>query len=218
MKSGVYEKWISRLERLARAGLNDLPDPTSALTDEERRLAVDAFSDEMGNRRVIDEAILSRVYGVSPARLPAGAGVDSASWWALAEGHATLPRLEAIGSLTARRDDLGIEIWSEIELATLHAAWSVAIDRRDQQLIDRCLDACVWHVAELQPDNATGHAWAVHGFVNCAIERGQVEAEMHAESIVHACMMQRGVPDRLSALLLWDAANGLRSRSESASA
>jgi hypothetical protein len=112
--------------------------------------------------------------------------------------------------MTRRRDDQAIEIWTETELAVLHAVWCVAIDRRDAQLIERCLDACVWHVAELEPDNGTGHAWAVHGFVLCAQMRGLIEAEMHAQALLHRCMMGTGVADRVSGMLLVDAARSLR--------
>lgn len=152
--------------------------------------------------------IAARVYG---AVLGPGSADESEdlAWWRFLINGGKMPAFETHGPMTPRRDDLAIEIRTETELAVLHAAWSVAIERRDERLIERCLEACVWHVAELEPDNGTGHAWALHGFVLCAQERGMVEAEMHAQSLLHRCMMGTGAADRVSAMLVLDAARSL---------
>lgn len=140
--------------------------------------------------------------------MPEPATPDFLWWWALASDGA-VPEPAAAGAMTPRRDDQGIELWTEIELGVLHAATSLALDRGDGVLLARCMDACAWHVAEIEPDNATGHAWAVHAFVLLAIERGAAEADLHAQSLLHGCMRGSGRPDRFSALLLLDAASSL---------
>lgn len=166
------------------------------------------FSDELGHRRVIDRALLGRLVGVHPEPV-ASPSPDVRLWWCLT-GEGGEPWVEPVGPLTRRRDDQGIELWTQIELGALHAAWDLAIDRRDERLRARCLEATRWHVAELQPDNATAHAWALHGFAICAEECGLEEAWVHAEMLLHATMVGGGRPDRFSACLMLDAARTLR--------
>lgn len=197
--------WAARLRRLALGSLSDLVTPQGVPVE---GAAVGAFSDEHGVRRSIDRAVLGRVFGTDPGDLPGSATPDLVWWWALASG-AEAPVPEPAGSMTPTRANQGIELWTEIELGVLHAATSLALDRGDGVLLARCMDACVWHVAEIEPDNATGHAWAVHAFVLLASTRGSAEADLHAQSLLHACMRGSGRPDRFSALLLLDAARGL---------
>lgn len=144
-----------------------------------------------------------------PPPLPRTRGLDLKLWWSLFDGAAVL--CAPSGPITQPAAEQGIELWSEVELACLHAAWNAAIDRGDTGLRSRCLEATRWHVAELQPDNATAHAWALHGFVICAHECELPEAWVHAEMLLHACMVGMGRPDRFSACLMLDAARTLRS-------
>jgi len=197
--------WAARLRRLAIGSLADLVGHDGALR---AGAEVGGFSDERGARRSIDAAVLGRVFGTPAGRMPEKATADHRWWWSLATDGAA-PEPEAAGAITPRRDDQAIELWTEIELGALHAATSLALGRGDVALLERCLDACAWHVAEIEPDNATGHAWAVHGFVLLAFGRGLAEAELHAQALLHGCMRGSGKPDRFSALLLLDAAGSL---------
>jgi len=206
--SSSIQIWQGRLKRLAASALSDLPVPGVGVTRDLHQAAADGFSDESGVRRLIDTAVLARVYNLAPGPMPAGATPDLQWWWALADGSAH-PEPEPTGALTRRRDDQGIELWTEIELGALHAAWSLAIDREDESLLVRCMEACRWHIAELQPDNATNHAWAIHAFVIYADVYECPEADLHAQTILHACLMTSGKPDRFSALLMLEAADAL---------
>jgi hypothetical protein len=197
--------WAGRLARSAAPAIPDL------LTND--AAAIDRFSDEQGFRRPIDRAVLARVFGRPPGAMPAPATPDLAWWWALT-GESPRPSPPPAGPITAPRHDRGIELWTEIELGALHAATSLALDRGDEQLLGRCLDACAWHVAEIEPDNATGHAWAVHAFVLLWALRGSAEADLHAQTLLHACTRATGRPDRFSALLLLDAADALETWAE----
>jgi len=188
--------------------LSDLPDPGGLPMPDECRAAAEGFSDESGVRRTIDPAVLARVYGTAPGPMPVGATPDLQWWWALADGGAH-PEPEPAGALTRRRDDQGIELWTEIELGALHAAWSLAIENEDESLLVRCMEACRWHIAELQPDNATNHAWAIHAFVIYADVFLSPESDMHAQTLLHACMMASGKPDRFSGLLMYEAADAM---------
>ncbi|MEM0982490.1 MAG: hypothetical protein AAGI17_00920 [Planctomycetota bacterium] len=112
--------------------------------------------------------------------------------------------------ITEPEENLAIEIWTETELACLHAMWWHA--RRHPELRPVVESAVAWHLANLQPDNGTNHAWAVHVFVDAAWpEDGELdpEADLHAQGLVHASMYLTGKPDALSALLIADAGRGV---------
>ncbi|MCL4220032.1 MAG: hypothetical protein KJZ65_01545 [Phycisphaerales bacterium] len=208
MSTARLHDWADLLERLAGGVLSGTPLVRGGFSHEEVVEWVSNFSDELGHRRVIDRALLGRLSGVRPEPLDTES-LDVRLWWALFDDGET-PEIETSGPLTCRRDDQGIELWTQIELGALHALWDLAIDRCDAGLRARCLEATCWHVAELQPDNATAHAWALHGFAICAGECGLEEAWVHAEMLLHATMVGRGRPDRFSACLMLDAARTLR--------
>ncbi len=209
MSNSRLHAWCDLLERLAGPVLEGTPVVRGGFLPQEAGAWVRNFSDELGHRRVIDRAVVGRLVGVYPERVE-WESPDARAWWALfCEDE--LPAVEPSGPVTRRRDDQGIELWTQIELGALHAAWDLAIDRRDGRLRARCLEATRWHVGELQPDNATAHAWALHGFAICAEECGLEEAWVHAEMLLHACMVGMGRPDRFSACLMLDAARTLRS-------
>ena len=77
------------------------------------------------------------------------------------------------------------------------------------------VDALVdWHTRELQPDNGINRPWGVHVFVMRSIEADdeqiQLDAMLHAQTLVNNCCISLGKPDVLSAMILLDAANALR--------
>lgn len=207
MSASALEDWSRRLKSLAKAALHETPLVANAPEPDARDSFVRTFSDELGHKRVLDRAVLSRLLGSDPGPAPSGSP-DVAWWWSL-HGRIARPTPAASGALTQVRDDQGIELWSEIELGSLHAAWNAALDEQDATLRARCLEATAWHVRELQPDNATAHAWALHGFVLCAHETGLAEAWVHADMLLHACMVGMGRPDRFSACLMLDAGRTL---------
>lgn len=208
MSNARLHDWCNLIERLAGQVLDGTPPVRAGSSCDEAVGWVKNFSDELGHRRAIDPAVAGRLVGVQPEPIALTAP-DVRLWWALS-GQDELPAVEPSGPLTQRRDDQGIELWTQIELGALHAAWNLAIERRDARLRMRCLEATRWHVAELQPDNATAHAWALHGFALCAEECSLPEAWVHAEMLLHACMVGMGRPDRFSACLMLDAARTLR--------
>ena len=99
--------------------------------------------------------------------------------------------------------DVVIEVWTETELASLHALWWLA--RNDDGLREVVRSAAIWHVERMQPDNATNHAWAVHVFLLLDVEG----SDLYAQTLLHNCMVHTGRADRLSAHLLADSADAL---------
>lgn len=177
-----------------------------------RAAAAAGFADEAGHRRAIDRYVLAAWLGVDPGVAPApDAGLDLRLWHALASGAGLKGfsgLLEGDGPLTAERASIGIEIWTETELACLHAFGRMIRTEAEIARLDRAVS---WHLETLQPDNATNHPWAMHVWIDAAGRRPAIEAEalMHAEGMLHAAMAVRGRVDTFGALLLLDAAREL---------
>jgi hypothetical protein len=102
-----------------------------------------------------------------------------------------------------------IEVWTERELASLHALARLARRERDDLARTRALDCAHWHLEHTQPDNATNRPWAAQVFLLLARERASHDARLYAETLVHNCMVTTGRPDPLSAAILRDAADAL---------
>lgn len=199
---------------------------------ETRAAFLDGFRDEFLNRRATDRPLLARVLGIDPGPTPPpapDAPADPAArvWWALHD-EAIQPKdqllgLEAghepVGPLVYAEKDSSVAIeWRTLdELAGLHALWNLAILRTRADWRNRCLGAARWHLAELQPDNATNQPWALHVFLHLAesaAAEGDAEtasaARFHAETLLHSCQVQQGKPDVVSAVILLDAARTLQ--------
>ena len=209
------ETWRRRLRTLAADAVP--ADPAA------RAELVRTFRDERGHRRPIDELVLRWVTRLGTPEPPpdrpetaAGDSPDIRTWRALVK-NAPLPSAnDRTGPrpITDPDDNTAIEIWTETELACLHAMWWHA--RRAHDGTDRLrrtiADAVRWHLDTLQPDNATNHAWAVHVFVDAAWPEGgelDHEADLHAQGLVHAACYTTGRPDALSAILIHDAADAI---------
>lgn len=187
-------------------------------SEDEKREFVAGFSDEMGHTRAIDPvllewvmrsaggeegSVLERWWGVvteargprSEVRGPRGGDV---SWLADAGGG---------GGLVPWMVERGIEIWTEAELCALHLLGHLAA--RDGRYAGRLESATRWAMGELQPDNGTNHPWAFHVFARRWCERGDHDARMYAEQLLHNCVVQMGRVDRFSAVILWDSARAL---------
>ena len=95
-----------------------------------------------------------------------------------------------------------IEVWTEVELSSLHALWRLARLRRDGRLRERAVAAMRWHLEHTQPDNATNRPWALHAF----LQEGSAEGEAYAGTLLHNALAHGGAPEALSAWILMDAA------------
>lgn len=171
---------------------------------------VGSFCDELGHRRAVDRFVLGRLVGYEPEAPEAGSSVDVRLWASACDGRGGVLGVidrSGDGPLIALDAQLGIELWTQRELASLHALWWIA--RRHGDWVDRLDRSLCWHVRSIQPDNATGHPWAVCAFIDLWWRTGDRDALLHAQQLVHTTLVARGAPDRFSALLLIDAARGL---------
>ncbi|MEM8835975.1 MAG: hypothetical protein AAGD00_09165 [Planctomycetota bacterium] len=125
------------------------------------------------------------------------------------------------GSLLPQGRFLAIEVWSESELASLQAcAWWV-LRGSIEGLEPALMEAALWHLENLQPDNATNHPWGIPAFLWLAFEGGTASrdtAVWHCETLIHNAISSGGEPVLTSALILEDAAAWLRAFSSRGSA
>jgi len=128
-------------------------------------------------------------------------------------------------SLLASRDDLAIEVWTECELAVLHAGFRRLVELEPDpdpdpdpatvppvtigaaRLARDLADAVAWHLEHTQPDNATTHPWGLHAILELGRPTG--EAIDHAGSMLHAMqaaavMTPDGRPDPISRWIVAD--------------
>lgn len=174
-----------------------------------------AFRDDAGHRRRVDPWLLAHAFGLdaSELRVDEQAALEE-PWLALwvcvhdPQQDTSLWR-SGTGPLFRHLHARAIEVWTEGELAGLHALWWLA--QRDASLAPRARSAAAWLIAELQPDNATQRPWAIHAFSQLAAE-GDIEADMYAQTLLLNATAGRERPDRFSAAILIDAANYLGQR------
>lgn len=172
---------------------------------------IENFEDETGTRTAIDGLLVACAMNV------AWAGTELASedlctilWYRLATGRVG-DAGEIAGMpppIAAHADEWALEQETQKELAAVHALWFHA--RRNEKLRGVLDAAESWLIANIQPDNATCHPWAVHAFATRAMRlRGTLDGEealLYAEQLLHNCLVARGSPDRRSAVILWHAA------------
>ena len=162
------------------------------------------YRDESGGRRAIDLLVLQWLLDLTPELGATDNSFDSRVWRALCAKEDVLGLLSPSGPFTQTGDSIGIEVWTEVELRTLHAAWNSAIDRGSARTTSRCLAAARWHLENIQPDNATNIPWAIHLFAALA-DDGDASADIHAQTQLHAALTGRREPSRLTSLVLLDA-------------
>ncbi|GAB4516282.1 MAG: hypothetical protein Tsb0013_20880 [Phycisphaerales bacterium] len=203
--------WATRLRRVAARTLGD-----DLGAGDWQRDRLTAFSDERGHRRAVDPYLLAwRGRGEGVETLPPPTHASEACLWASltrtdTDLHAHLPeRSDEEAPLFEQPDDVVIEVWTETELASLHAVWWHAHTTGDASLRALVRDVASWHVAMLQPDNATNHPWALHVFLLLHTDHGVEGADLYAQTLLHNCMVTSGRPDRLSAHILADCADAL---------
>ncbi len=150
--------------------------------------------------------------GARSGEVAAGAELDAALWWTvLDEALDPLGLIEPAsdGPLFMQGSSRTIEVWTERELCGMHAMWWAAELRGSEGMRER-LGACArWHVENTQPDNATNRPWAAHVFLLIAERDEDAGARLYAETLIHNCQTNLGVPDALSGLILDDCAAGL---------
>lgn len=179
-----------------------------------------SFRDELGHRRDVDAPVLAHLLGGSTAPPSVGATVDVVLWHAVCDPGLALPTelsMASDGPLIDEDGELGIELWTQQELASLHAVWWIARRRGLVELRHRLARALRWHIGNIQPDNATHHPWAVHAFYELWHHEGNRDVLLHAQQLVHTTLVVRGRPDRFSACLLVDAARALELMARDAS-
>jgi hypothetical protein len=149
--------------------------------------------------------------------------VDAALWRALALQSSA----EHVGHLLAQsraadrttwdsgalipQGTTALEVWTETDLCCLHALWWLARKHNRADWAKLASDAATWHLENVQPDNATAHPWALHLFAlrDITSPNGDGAARLHAEMMMHNCQISLGRADKLSALILMDAARGI---------
>lgn len=139
-----------------------------------------------------------------PAR-PGQESLDLRLWRCAVDPTVELPadfRTAVAGPLREWASDGPIEVWTEVELSSLHALWRLARLRDDPSLRARAVAAMRWHLEHTQPDNATNRPWALHAF----LQEGSAEGEAYAGTLLHNALAHAGVPEPLSAWILMDAA------------
>lgn len=192
---------------------------------------VEAFRDESGSRRLIDRLLLCWRLGVSvpdaDARDAGRGAIDERLWLAVATGSKGPSGPEELVGLSEdvkgpmiAEGGAALEVWTERELAVLHAAWHLSA--RDGWTAagitrPRLWRAVAWFVENIQPDNATNHPWGLHVFVATGIAPQSTgldpgvatAADYCAQMMLHNCQVGLGRADVLSAHVLADAADAL---------
>ena len=174
------------------------------------------MSDETSNTRARWSTHLLAVSGLVPvigspppsaALRTARPGVESLDlllWRCATDAAVPLPPDLLQGErapLRAWLSDGPIEVWTEVELSSLHALWRLARLRADPRLRGRALGAMRWHLEHTQPDNATNRPWALHAF----LQEGSAEGLAYAGTLLHNALAHGGAPEPLSAWILMDA-------------
>jgi len=140
---------------------------------------------------------------------------DVTLWWALFDSSIDIRTfVDLTGNGPLYDSDIGqtyatIEVWTETELAGLHALSHYAKLQQDatnrQFIFDRISKVVAWHIEHTQPDNATCHPWAVHVFLT----HGSSESQHYAETLLSNCLVANAKPDPMSAWILLDASHVL---------
>lgn len=208
----TIEQWVAHLDGLVSGPLDGVPIDG---TIEQKLAYIEGFRDEFGSRRSTDRALLSRVFGVEyQHKNTKNRDLDHRLWEAV---HGVDGEWESFISETGglvESSEFAIEHRTLIELCALHALWHLAEEKemRGRGRIDLLVD---WHTRELQPDNGINRPWGVHVFVMRSVEADDEEirlnAMLHAQTLVNNCCITLGRPDVLSAFILLDSANALRS-------
>lgn len=215
-----FRIWATHLESLANPVVPELPQSPESTPHARLAFAV-SFRDENQSRLPTDLPLIAHLLDIpipsdSPAtltqNLPESLFIrpDLTIWESLARPGSPLPAdlLDADGPFAPTFREQGIEAWTEVELSSLHALTAFAVTRNDGQVMNRCRSSVLWHLDNMQPDNGTNRPWALHAFALFADQHP--DAALHAQTLVHNACVQRGRPDKRSALILLHCAKVMR--------
>lgn len=180
------------------------------------------FRDDHGHTRPVDVPFIAWLRRRPPdPPLEPGATPDVALWDALARDNTPAftdnlfrvldraPRTTWDSGALLPQRGVALEAWTEADLCAIHALWRLARRHNRPEWLDRVNRAALWHLENVQPDNATAHPWAAHVFALMHASNGDGAARLHAELLMHNCRVNLGRADRLSALILMDAADAV---------
>ena len=208
MNESEREHWAPQLERLARPVLDGVDVDVELSREIVRPYSVAApLLLHCSNRTAPGST--PEIVRDQPTKNP-----DLALWWSLVDPEFEpdfMIDLESQGSLFDQSSFTAIEVWTETELAGLHALSHIARKAGSLfvELTKRIGSAVDWHLEYTQPDNATNHPWAVHAF----LMHDTREAGHFAETLMSNCLVMNAPhPDPLSAWILHDAADWLRTQ------
>ncbi len=208
----TIEQWILHLESLIREPMDQVPLDADEHT---KRSYIDEFQDEFGSRRATDAPLLGRVLGVRVSTSDRLHDLDTRLWNSLSEGSQDWSGLIQTEGGLVESDAYAIEHRTLIELCALHALWHLDSQSGGEfrPRIDQLID---WHTRELQPDNGINRPWGVHAFIVRSIESveqsTQLDAMLHAQTLVNNCCVTFGKPDILSAIILYDSVQALKAQ------
>ncbi len=179
-----------------------------------------AAPSDAGDARDAPDAQDAQDIATAPAELAPADG-ERALWWARADRGVDVDAVLAAADPAARPPDVGpaasngsllprdryraIEVWTDADLAAMHALWWLARDRGRADWAARLDEVRAWHLANTQPDNATNRPWAIHVFLLA----GSPEDEHYAQTLLHNALAMDAEPTPLGRVLLHDAANAL---------
>jgi len=212
------DRWAANISAASRRALGDLA--TRPLTVPE---AI-AFADEGGNRTRLARWLLARRTGQTANTQVAGVPVgltlpeprsgDEQLWHALVTGQSG-DAVDAVlatgkdGPLVGKLYDTTIEVFTEQQLAAMHALWALHVRDGRPDWLERLWSASRWMLDFIQPDNATNHPWALHVFVLADSHGVTRDGCMYADTLLHNCQVTQGCADKVSAHVLADAALAL---------
>ncbi|RNC81625.1 MAG: hypothetical protein ED559_07500 [Phycisphaera sp.] len=193
MTCTTLQLWIDRL--IAASGLTLGKDPQIAIAR--------MLEGPTGNIRLA--GLIANALNVGAQAEFEPESLDETLFWASLGRHETPAIPGNSAGVTGEPTGPAIEVWTETELAAVHAAWSLGPDWRAE-----ARRAASWLVANIQPDNATNRPWGVHVFASLALETGDAQFELYAQTLLHNCQVMTGRPDDFSAMILLHAARALQ--------
>lgn len=208
----MRDRLIPIINDLADLALTGWDDPASLPTN-----------DELGHKRPADVPFLAwraRRMGLPALNATPSVSADAPEvklWRSLAETGAIHAHPDPTRGIAPFLDPSlagamgGVEVWTESELAALHALWWGAIASHEAHRLRKVLDHARWHIEHTQPDNATNRPWAVHLFLVLEELDADValESRLYAQTLAHNCRVAVGRPDVISAQILFDAADAI---------
>lgn len=207
------EQWIAGLEKLATPSLaGSAVFGEGSASPEQRGEFAAAEVERVPTGRAAERLLVHSLAGVRPAgEVTVSESIDDRLWAAVFEPDTDpLSMIPGAGALQAEEPSSSLEAWTEVDLAALHALWSIGVRRGEGRILERARDAVLWHVDTIQPDNGTGRPWGVQAFAWIGVMEDDHASRLHAQGLVHASRLAGDRPDRFTACILLDAARGLR--------